>query len=142
MASSANDDEEISGINVTPLVDVVLVLLVIVMVAASFEVSRSIPLSLPEAGTGETTAGPLVLSLDASGRWYLDGEAIEPAGVRDAVRSARRASSDVRALIAADRGVPHGRVIEMVDVLREEQVTEFAFNVSPVRPETGESGAP
>ncbi|MEM7605606.1 MAG: biopolymer transporter ExbD, partial [Myxococcota bacterium] len=82
MAASTQSDEEINGINVTPLVDVVLVLLVIVMVAASFEVAQSIPVSLPEAATGEQSSGPLMLSLNASGAWFLDGEAAEPDGVR------------------------------------------------------------
>ncbi|MEM7447925.1 MAG: biopolymer transporter ExbD [Myxococcota bacterium] len=137
MASSSNDEEMISGINVTPLVDVVLVLLVIVMVAASFEVSQSIPVSLPEARTGESAAGPLMLSLDANGQWFLDGETTKASAVRNAVRSARRSGISVRALIAADENVPHGRVIDMVDVLREEQVTDFAFNVAPRRENSG-----
>ncbi|MEM6959089.1 MAG: biopolymer transporter ExbD [Myxococcota bacterium] len=137
MAASTQSDEEINGINVTPLVDVVLVLLVIVMVAASFEVAQSIPVSLPEAATGEQSSGPLMLSLNASGAWFLDGEAAQPDGVRAAVRSAREGSATVRALIAADESVPHGRVIELVDLLREERVVDFAFNVTPTREQPG-----
>jgi biopolymer transport protein ExbD len=104
---------------------------VIVMVAASFEVARAIPLALPEAGTGESTGGTLVLSLDATGSWFLDGEPTEPDAVRVAVARARTSHSTVRATIAADEAVPHGHVIRMVDLLREERVTDFAFQVAP-----------
>lgn len=131
MAGQSNSDEEINGINITPLVDVVLVLLVIVMVAASFEVARAIPLALPEAGTGESTGGTLVLSIDATGQWFLEGAATSPDEVRAAVTDAREAHDAVRATIAADEAVPHGRVVTMIDLLRTEQVTDFAFNVAP-----------
>lgn len=139
MAGGTNQDDEIHGINVTPLVDVVLVLLVIVMVAASFEVARAIPLALPRAGTGESTGSTLVLSLDATGAWFLDGAPTEPAAVRVAVERARASHATVRATIAADEAVPHGHVVRMVDVLREERVTDFAFQVAPPGAERGPS---
>ncbi len=136
--STHSDDDMISGINVTPLVDVILVLLVIVMVAASFEVSRrSIPVSLPEASTGESTGSTLVLSLDAEGQWFLDGDRVQEGALRASVREARRNDATVRAVIAADESVAHGRVIELVDLLREERVVDFAFNVAPPSVEAG-----
>ena len=66
-ASSSNQDEMISGINVTPLVDVVLVLLVILMVTATTLVSRTISVDLPKAATGQATHTLLAITLDRSG---------------------------------------------------------------------------
>ena len=66
-------DEEITAINVTPLVDVVLVLLVVLMVTAGFIAAQAIPVDLPNAATGETVPKTLTLSIDERGAVYADG---------------------------------------------------------------------
>ncbi len=127
-------DEEplISDINVTPLVDVVLVLLIILMVTATAIVSRTIPMDLPKASTGEpVVAETLAVSIDARGRLYLDREPVQSEELRRRVRKAREADPRVRALIAADGSVRHARVIEVMDLLRQEGVSRFAIHVQP-----------
>lgn len=132
MASAAlNDDDIITGINVTPLVDVTLVLLVILMVTASYVVSRSIPLELPRGASGETTPTTLTVSIDKTGQTFLDAEPIEEAALQLKVRSARQADPETRAVIAADGRVNHAQVVRVIDLLRREDVTKFAFNVDP-----------
>jgi biopolymer transport protein ExbD len=123
--------ELISGINVTPLVDVVLVLLVVLMVTAGYIVSKTIPVDLPKAATGETTSITLSITLDAHGKRYLDGRPTDEAGLRTGIRRARADAPDVRAIIAADGAVPHRDVIFVVDVLRQEGLYQFAFNIDP-----------
>ena len=130
-AAACNDDEIITGINVTPLVDVTLVLLVILMVTASYVVSRSIPLELPRGATGETTPTTLTVSIDKTGQTFLDAEPIEEAALQLKVRSARQADPETRAVIAADGRVNHAKVVRVIDLLRREDVTKFAFNVDP-----------
>lgn len=132
MASAAlQDDDIITGINVTPLVDVTLVLLVILMVTASYVVSRTIPLELPRGATGETTPTTLTVSIDKTGQTFLDAEPIEEAALQLKVRSARQADPETRAVIAADGRVNHAQVVRVIDLLRREDVTKFAFNVDP-----------
>jgi biopolymer transport protein ExbD len=132
MASAAlQDDDIITGINVTPLVDVTLVLLVILMVTASYVVSRSIPLELPRGATGETTPTTLTVSIDQNGQTFLDADPIEEAALQLKVRSARQADPETRAVIAADGRVNHAKVVRVIDLLRREDVTKFAFNVDP-----------
>lgn len=129
----------ISSINVTPLVDVVLVLLIVLMVTATSIVAESIPMDLPEAATGEASGGTLVLSLDQTGQLFLDGEAIELAALPREIetRAARLNGSpdqrreQLRAVIAADRGVAHGSVVVLMDSLRKEGVARFAISVRP-----------
>ena len=75
-ASSKNDDGLISGINVTPLVDVVLVLLIILMVTAQFVAAQAIPMELPRAASGESVPRSVSISVDAQGALYLDGQAM------------------------------------------------------------------
>lgn len=132
MASAAlQDDDIITGINVTPLVDVTLVLLVILMVTASYVVSRSIPLELPRGASGETTPTTLTVSIDKTGQTFLDADPIEEPALQLKVRAARQADPETRAVIAADGRVNHAKVVRVIDLLRREDVTKFAFNVDP-----------
>jgi biopolymer transport protein ExbD len=127
------DDGIITGVNVTPLVDVVLVLLVIMMVAATWVVARTIPLELPRAATGESTATVLAISIEQGGRLYLDGAPLDEPALRRAVR-AQKTDAGLRAVIAADGRVPHARVVHVMDLLRQEHVTQFGIHVREPRP--------
>jgi biopolymer transport protein ExbD len=130
-ATACNDDDIITGINVTPLVDVTLVLLVILMVTASYVASRSIPMELPKSATAESTPTTLTISIDKNGHTFLDAEAIDEATLQQKIRAARRADAETRAVIAADGRVHHAQVVRVMDLLRREDVTKFAFNVDP-----------
>jgi biopolymer transport protein ExbD len=132
MASAAlSDDDIITGINVTPLVDVTLVLLVILMVTASYVASRSIPMELPRSATSEDTPTTLTVSIDKDGRTFLDAQAIDEAALTARIRAAHSADPETRAVIAADGRVNHAQVVRVIDLLRREDVTKFAFNVDP-----------
>ncbi|MBX3247623.1 MAG: biopolymer transporter ExbD [Myxococcales bacterium] len=129
-----DDDEIITDINVTPLVDVVLVLLIILMVTATAIVSKTIPMELPQAATAETagdTPTTLGISIDEGGNLFLDRDPMSEDELRARVRAAREASEDVRAIIAAAGSIQHGRVVQVIDLLRQERVTRFAINVRP-----------
>ncbi len=129
--AQASADEEIVGINVTPLVDVVLVLLVVLMVTAGYIASKAIPVDLPKAATGESIAQTLTLSIDQFGKIYLDGSATSETELHGRVAAAKKARPEVRAVIAADGRVPHARVVLVIDILRQEHVNEFALDVRP-----------
>jgi biopolymer transport protein ExbD len=128
-SDSNADDSMISGINVTPLVDVVLVLLVVLMVTATYLASRTIPVDLPKGATGEPTGVTLAITVDEAGRTYLDGTSATEDVLRSKIRSARAADPDVRAIIAADRDTRHKSVVGVIDLLRQERVNRFAINV-------------
>jgi len=131
-SSQGSDDELITAINVTPLVDIVLVLLIILMVTASYIVNKSINVDLPKATTGEATTSSLSISIDVDGKLYLDGvENTEPQ-LQAAIRKAFSDNADVKAIISADGRVRHAQVVRMIDMLRREHVTKFAINTSPV----------
>lgn len=129
MQTSSGSDEAITGINVTPLVDVVLVLLVVLMVTATYLASRSIPVDLPSGKTGEATTAPLTVSLTKAGQLYVDGVAASEGELRQKLVQARQRDPELRAVIAADGAVPHRRVIGVIDLLRQEHVERFAINV-------------
>ncbi len=123
-------EEMIASINVTPLVDITLVLLIIFMVTATYVVRQAIEVDLPRAASGGETVGPtLAFALDRDGQLFLDGAPATPEGAREAVRAAVARSPEARALISADRAVSHGRVIEVIDLVKQEGLTRFAIDV-------------
>ena len=128
-ARSGDDDDLITDINVTPLVDVVLVLLIILMVTATAIVSKTIPMELPKAATGEQTPSTLAVSIDQNGQIFLDTIPMAPEELRLKVREAREKDQDIRAVIAADGRIAHAKVVQVIDILRQEQITKFAINV-------------
>src|ERR1700759_597788 len=131
-AANSDDDEIISAINVTPLVDIVLVLLIVLMVTSSYLVNKSINVELPKASTGEATNPTLSSSLDVAGKLYLDGQATEEAALQQRIHAAYKADHDVKAVISADGRVTHAQVVAVIDLLRREKVTKFAINTSPL----------
>jgi|SRR6188768_22077 len=132
MAAQTNDaDEMISGINITPLVDVVLVLLVVLMVTSSYLASQGIPVDLPKGATGESTPSVLSVSVTRDGALFLDGNPASDGDFRAKVHTAYAANHELRAVIAADGGAAHRSVVHVIDLLRQERVTRFALNVDP-----------
>lgn len=124
------DDDVIADINITPFVDIILVVLIIFMVTASTIVKSSIKVNLPEAATGEATESTsLGLTLTTDGGLMLDGEAITPDALRARLREAKASSDDVICLIAADELVAHGRVVWLIDLVKTEGITKFAINI-------------
>lgn len=128
--SQMRQGEMIQGINVTPLVDVVLVLLIVLMVAASYTVSQALPMDLPKAKTGQTENTSLAISISSEGKLFLDGVALTKEALKTRVRK-EKATRDVNALIAADGAAEHKFVVQVIDLIRAEGVTKFAINVAP-----------
>lgn len=132
MAAQASDtDDMISGINITPLVDVVLVLLVVLMVTSSYLASQAIPVDLPKGATGESTPSVLSVSVSSDGWLFLEGKRVADREFRERVRRAHASDHDLRAVIAADGAAAHRSVVHVIDLLRQERVTRFALNVDP-----------
>lgn len=131
-AQQGDDDEIITAINVTPLVDIVLVLLIILMVTASYIASKAIPMDLPTGDTAED--GPprtLTVSIDQEGKVYVDAEEVTWEQLRSQAQGFADQESEPRAVIAADRRVSHGEFIRIVDLLRSVGITRYAINVNP-----------
>lgn len=131
MALSSDSDDEITGINVTPLVDVMLVLLVIFMVTANYIVSQSIMVQLPKAASGEDPGSKnLAFVLDKQSNLYMNGKAVDYDSLPNLIKQEReRGPGAMQALIAADRDTPHGSVVKLIDVIRKNGITDFAINV-------------
>ncbi len=129
-AKFGGDDDLIADINITPFVDIVLVVLIIFMVTATTIVKKAIPVTLPDAATGEVAKDvSLGLTMGADGSLLLDGEPTTPEGIIAAIDVAKKEGSDVICLIAADKMVSHGRVVWLLDLIRSRGVAKFAINI-------------
>jgi len=135
----SENDDEITGINVTPLVDVMLVLLIIFMVTATYITNRSINVNLPKADTADSDSKTknLAFVLDAKSQLYLDGKAIsfDEVAARIQEEQAKANGAALNAIISADKETPHGAVVKLIDTVRKHGITDFAINV-----EAGSSG--
>jgi biopolymer transport protein ExbD len=130
--SSSKPNQPITGINVTPLVDITLVLLIIFMVTAKLVVSRALPMDLPAAATGNEVQEIFSLSLPAAGPTLVDGQPIvDSADLLRRARTAQQKNPQLRAVLRADGKVPHARVLQTMDVLRQAGVARIAFAVAP-----------
>jgi len=131
-----DSDEVISGINVTPLVDVVLVVLIIFIVTASVILRSSIPVTLPRAQSAEeTTSGLLNVGITSGGAIYLNGRqgTLEqlPRAVEEARRVAARAGKTASAFVSADVNAQYGLFARVVDRLRLEGISDIALDTQP-----------
>ena len=144
MAGGASEsDEAITGINVTPLVDIVLVLLIIFMVTAKLIVNKSVPLDLPKAATGSDIQTVFSIILAADGTTQVDSARVpNDDAILGMARGAHDRNPELRAVIKADASVPHGRVIHVLDLLKQAQVAKIAFGVQPTAPGIAPAPAP
>ncbi|WNZ61279.1 biopolymer transporter ExbD [Myxococcus sp. MxC21-1] len=131
MAGGAQDnDDEITGINVTPLVDVVLVLLIIFMVTANFIVRETVEVDLPRAANGgETVQGLVNVVLDKEGKLFFDGTEMTEKDLEKRVQEAVAKDKETRAIISADQSLPYGRVMRLIDVVKGQGIAKFALNI-------------
>lgn len=131
---SGGDDDAITDINITPFVDIILVVLIIFMVTATYIVAPSIKVNLPDATTGENTEqSSLGLTLSSEGQLFLNGDPVTEQQLRESIRSEKARNKDVVCLIAADKTVMHGDVVGLIDLVRQEGVARFAINIEQDR---------
>lgn len=124
------DDDLISQINIVPFVDIVLVLLIIFMLTSSVIVRASILVDLPHAASaGETVSSTLNVVLHADGQLFLNGRAITIEALSAHVARASWKEEDLQAVISADTRVDYGKVIRIIDAVKNNGVKSFALNV-------------
>jgi len=129
----------ITGINVTPLVDITFVLLIVFMVTAKMIVSHtSLPVDLPKAATAGEVQEIFSVTLTASGVTQVNGETLTADDeILPRARSAQSSNKELRAVIKADGSVPHDRVMHVLDLLRQGGVSKVGFGVVAVAAPTG-----
>jgi biopolymer transport protein ExbD len=128
--TNLDGDDGITDINITPLVDVMMVLLIIFLVASAYIVKETIEVELPKAAkTTETVETTLSIILDKYGSLYLNGKPSNEAMLAQACKEAAVVNPNAQAIIAADNDVRHGNVVRLIDIVRTNGLSRFAINV-------------
>lgn len=131
MAGQYNQgDETIADINVVPLVDIILVVLIIFMVTAPMIMKPSIKVNLPQAASGEqTNQTQLNVTIAANGNLSLNGKPADSNLISEEAKKALAENPDIQAIIAADRDVPHGTVVQILDLIKTVGIKKFAISI-------------
>jgi biopolymer transport protein ExbD len=130
VSSSRNSRGGIVGINVTPFVDITLVLLIIMMVSATYIVSQSLKVELPKtASSDETVSRTYAVTVEKDGTYYWNDKRVTRAGLISELRKAKAATKEVTLVISADEKASHGSVVGVIDAAKVEGITKFAINV-------------
>lgn len=140
LGNSFDDEDIISDINVTPLVDIALVLLIIFIATSAIIVRAAINVDLPRAATAEEILPEYVsILLDADGNLFLDGVETTDLALKQQLRVQVAQNPELRALIAAGTSVDYGEVMAIIDIVRIAGVAGFSLNVQPIPLPEGES---
>jgi biopolymer transport protein ExbD len=128
--SSSGTPGPIVGINVTPMVDVVLVLLVIMMVSATYIVQQSLKVELPKTATSdEAASSPAAVTITKDGAFFYGGTPVDEKQLVADLHSAVQANPDVNLIVTADEHSFHGSVVHVIDLAKVQGISKFAINV-------------
>lgn len=134
MAVSTNNRKGmVTDINVTPLVDIMLVLLIVFMLTSGAMVEQDrndiVQVDLPTAASAENKpAAPLSVVLNEAGDLFVDGKQLSPQLLKAIVKARISESPDTSAVLSADKRASHGAVVAIIDVLRLLGVKDVALN--------------
>jgi biopolymer transport protein TolR len=132
MAGTTRRRGIVAEINVTPLVDIMLVLLIIFMLTAHLIAKQAIEVELPRASQSTTLPPTTVtVTLTRDGTLYLNGVTVTPDALRSAVKDAVAKDPKTQAIIVGDKAVSHGRVVWVLDTIKGLGITSFAIQIDP-----------
>ena len=127
---TSGEDEVLSEINVVPLVDIILVVLIIFMVTAPLIMKPSINVNLPKAASGDASQSTqLTITLAQDGKVYLNEKEVDLAGVLGGAQAEVIKNPEIQAIISADKDVPHGKVVSVMDMVKQAGVKKFAISI-------------
>lgn len=129
------DDEGINDINITPFVDVVLVLLVIFMVTAPVMLKESLKVNLPKTLTSDITtkATTIGVAITKEGQVVLSGRLLSEEGLVDELKKISNAAPETNFLISADTDSRYGDVVKFIDLLKRNNLNRFALQVEKIK---------
>jgi biopolymer transport protein ExbD len=131
--SAAGRVKTISAINVTPLVDVMLVLLVVLMVASTYIVAQTLKVQLPKARVTDGTAEkPTTVQILKTGEFRLNEQPTDEKALEEKLKAAAAADAEMSLVVSADKEAQHGMVVHVMDIAKVAGITKFAINVMQV----------
>jgi len=130
MGSSKDEDGVISDINITPMVDIILVLLVIFMVTANFLKKESININLPKVAAADANVKESKqVAITKDGKFFLEGRSVTESGLMDEITREAKYRPNMRVTLSADENLSYGTVSKAMGILRKCGVTRMALSV-------------
>ena len=130
--------QPMSDINMTPLIDVMLVLLVIFMITAPLMTS-SLKLDLPKTDAAQPSDTPqfIAVALDRDGRYFFGDEVVDASAFATRVAAAAKRNPQTEVQLRADRSVAYGRVAELIGIVQKAGLTRIGFVAEPATAASG-----
>ena len=130
MSAGKGDDESISDINITPMVDVILVLLVIFMVTANFLKKESININLPKAAAADpNTRKSTQVALTKDGKILLEGKKVTEKELTGQLKREAKIRPNMRVTLSADEKLSYGAITQLMGLIRKTGITRIALAV-------------
>ncbi len=130
MAGTQKRRGAIVGINVTPMVDVVLVLLVIMMVSAMYIVSQGFKVDLPKTTTSDEATPSLATVMVTKDRMFVyNDERVDEPELARRLQAAYASNNNVNLVLSADKDASHGDVVHVIDLSKQAGITKFALSI-------------
>lgn len=134
------EDEPMAEMNMIPLIDIALTLVIILMVTTVFIKHPGVSLKLPETVTREgapESKKDTIIMVAADGTLYLDGQAKEPAAIRGHLTTIAQKNKEARVLVKGDRDVVYSRVMDVMDLVRQAGLTRVVLPTDPKKTQAG-----
>jgi biopolymer transport protein ExbD len=130
-----DQDDGINDINITPFVDVVLVLLVIFMVTAPVMIKESLKVNLPKTLTSDITskADSIGVAITKEGQVLLNGKLFTEESLKAEFQKIAKNSPNTNFLLSADADSRHGDVVKVIDLLKKNNLNRFALQVEKIK---------
>ena len=124
----SSEQAMMSDINVTPLVDVMLVLLIVFIVTAPL-LMQAVPVKLPQTAASAplTPAKQVQLSIDSAGKIYLDTQAVEPEQLSARLQALRKRDPELNVQLMADERIPYGQVAKVMGMVQQAGIAKLSF---------------
>ena len=138
-AFTTKEDEPVAELNLIPLIDIALTLLIIMMITTTFIRQPGFALKLPEASTrqGEPEAPKdITIGINSAGEYYIDGRQQSERERIAALKTAYDLNHEVRVLVKGDKNVPYGRVSSVMDLISQANIKHINL---PTDPKPGQS---
>lgn len=124
----SSEQAMMSDINVTPMVDVMLVLLIVFMVTAPL-LMQAVPVKLPQTSASApiTSAKQVQLSIDSAGKIYLDTQAVEREQLKTKLQALRKRDPELNVQLMADERIPYGQVAKVMGIVQQAGIAKLSF---------------
>ena len=139
------EDDPVAEMNMIPLIDISLTLLIIMMITTTFVKQPGFALKLPDAATRQgkpETQKDIVIEISQAGQYLMDGKSPSDDEMLRLLKAAQRRNANVRVLVKGDKGVAYGRVSHAMDIISQANIQHINLPTEPKRTEDAPPPAP